>query len=119
MKPQLKRVHSPDVNDVASYVPPDPGRFGVLVQLMIGPEGHEGEESFDVVLCTPRWLAEKLEQTEVLDLRHHLLMASWTWASALDYFERFLAEIDAPSWPEVAAIVGRLGRWEFEDYDDG
>lgn len=119
MRPQLKRVHSPDVEEVDSYAPSDPGRFGILIQLMVGPVGQDGEESFDVVLCAPRWLAEQVGETGVLDLRHHLLVNEWDWGRVLDCIERFLASVEAPSWSEVAAIVGRIGRWEYEDYDDG
>lgn len=112
MRAQLKRVHSPDVQDIELYVPPEPGMFGLLVQLMIGPEGHDGEESFEVVLCTPRWLAERVKEARVLSLRHHLLVDSWDWDSILHYVERFLDSVEAQSWPQVAAIIGRLGRWD-------
>lgn len=114
MRPQLKRVHSPDVDDLGSHLPVDPKRFVVLVQLMVGPAG-DGEESFDLVVCTPAWLSEQLEKNVAVDLRHHLLVASWDWEPILQHIESALAEIDEPTWPEVAAVVGRLGRWEFED----
>lgn len=115
MRPQLKRVHSPDVDDLVNYLPVRHDRFGVLVQLIIGPEG-EGEESFDVVVCSPGWLHDQLEEKWVINLRHHLLVASWDWQRILRHIESALAEIDEPTWPEVATVVGRLGRWEFEDY---
>jgi hypothetical protein len=34
------------------------------------------------------------------------------------YVQSFLSGIEAETWPEVASIVGRLGRWEFEDYQE-
>lgn len=117
MRPHLKRTHSPDVDDLISFRPSRPGHFGVLVQLMVGPPG-EGEESFDVMVCSPSWLTDRLAANPVLDLRHHLLMADWNWDQFRKFVEDYLSSIDEPGWPEVAAIVGRLGRWEFEDYTD-
>lgn len=116
MRPQLKAVHSPDVEDLESFASPDAERFGVLVQLMIGPEGEDGEEAFDVVICTPLWLAERLKEADVLDLRHHLLVGSWEWNAILNHIQRFLSSVEASSWLEVASIVARMGKWEFEDY---
>jgi len=113
----LKRAHSPDVDDPISFRPSPLGHFGVLFQLMVGLPG-EGEESFDVIVCSPSWLTDRLGADPVLGLRHHLLMADWNWNQVSSFVEDCLSTIDGPIWPEVAAVVGRPGRWEFEDYAD-
>lgn len=119
MKPVLKAVHSPDIEEVERFAPPDPRRFAYLLQLMIGPEGLEGEESFDVVICTADWLAGRLSASGVLSLRHHLLVDGYDWPQIRRFVEAYLDSIDADSWGAVAAHVGRLGKWEFEDYGAG
>lgn len=58
MKAELKRLHSPDVYDLSSFVPVDAERFSVFVQAMIGPVGDDSSESFDIVVCSPASLAE-------------------------------------------------------------
>jgi hypothetical protein len=35
---------------------------------------------------------------------------------AADYLRRRFEEADAADWPTLAEKLGRLGRWEFEDY---
>lgn len=54
--PEIKYFHSPDADDLGRYEPPDPDKFALLVQIMVGPSGTEGEESFDVQVVTPGWL---------------------------------------------------------------
>jgi len=54
---EIKRLHSPDVYDLATFAPDDPEDFGFLLQIMAGTLGSEGEESFNVVVCTPRWVS--------------------------------------------------------------
>ncbi|MEU7142892.1 hypothetical protein ABZ942_25840 [Nocardia sp. NPDC046473] len=49
MKAELKRIHSPDANLEKGPLPSD----ALFVQLMIGLIGGSGEESFDLVVCTP------------------------------------------------------------------
>jgi hypothetical protein len=51
MQAELKRLHSPDVIDLNAFRPNGP--FGFLLQAMVGPQGAEGDEAFDVVVCTP------------------------------------------------------------------
>lgn len=117
MRPQLKAVHSPDIEDLERFAAPDRERFGFLLQLMIGPESLDGQESFDVVVCTPGWLSERAAEAGVLSLRHHLVVERYDWGQIRQFVEKYLESIEAESWDAVAERVGRLGRWEFEDYD--
>jgi hypothetical protein len=87
--------------------------FSVLVQLIVGPADGPGEESFDLLLCSPAWLEE--QEGPVIGW-HHLIVRDYNY----DHFERFvvryLERCSADDWTGVACKVGRLGRWEFEDY---
>lgn len=56
MNAKLKRLHSPDIYNLENYQPECAGSFCFLLQAMIGPEGEEGEESFDIEVCTPAWI---------------------------------------------------------------
>jgi hypothetical protein len=53
VRAEVRRFHSPDIADLAAYAPPDPTSFAFLLQVMAGPKQGEGEESFDVEVCTP------------------------------------------------------------------
>ena len=59
LRAALRGLHSPDISDLRTYRPERPDEFGFLLQVFAGPEGQEGEESFGVVVCTPKWLLQK------------------------------------------------------------
>lgn len=95
----------------------DPSEFSLLARMMVGPADGPGEESFDVTVCTPQWLARQA-QHGFFDARHHVLVDFETFdTSAL---RRWLAKrvesVQGDTWREVAERVGRLGGWEFEQY---
>ncbi|WP_366097976.1 Imm8 family immunity protein [uncultured Bartonella sp.] len=56
MRAILKRLYSPDIYNLESYIPPEEENFCFLLQAMIGPLGGDGEESFDIEVFTPMWL---------------------------------------------------------------
>jgi hypothetical protein len=115
MRAELRRIHSPDVADLRSWSPPAE-EFAVLIQLVVGPSGEPGEESFDVTLCTASWLARRAGSDGVIDARHHVVMESYDYDRVEQYFTRRVSACEGATWREVAAKVGRIGRWEFEDY---
>lgn len=112
----LKRLHSPDVDDLETIVPTEPDRFGILIQAMFGPEGLDGEESFDVLVCTPRWLADEVKRVGTLIGRHHLIVDAFDLAQLRAFLEGYARSSSGRTWQEVAAKLARIGRWEFEDY---
>jgi hypothetical protein len=116
MRAELKELHSPDVHDLATFVPDDPARFGVLIQLIAGPEGEPGEESFDVVVCTPAWLSDQVRAHGPLSGRHHLVVETFDWPVLREYFANLVRGCEGRDWREVATKLSRHGAWEFEDH---
>lgn len=96
--------------------PTDPGVFGFLLQVIAGPGDGLGEESFDIVVCSPQWLASHLADGELRWGRHHLLVHRYDWAT----LERFLRDqfesVEGETWRDVAEQLVHYGKWEFEDY---
>jgi len=117
MKAELRALHSPDLADLKHGSPPDPGNFGILVQAMIGPEDEEGEESFDILVCTPSWLAGQVEREGPTWGRHHLLLPRYDYAAIESTVRSLVDSVHGLDWPEVAEILARYGAWEFEDYE--
>ena len=118
MNAELKRLHSPDIYDLENYQPEDQGMFGFLLQAIVGPEGKDGEESFEIEVCTPRWLEETCGIDKVVIGRHHLIVREYNYQRIVVAIKDFLQDCSGENWNEVAEKVSRLGRWEFEDYTE-
>lgn len=116
VRPQLKRLHSPDVDDLESFRPEDDGNFAFLLQAMFGPESAEGEESFDLLVCTPKWLEQSVSEN-IISGRHRLIVKRYDIGQIRAFLERYARDCEADSWQAVAAKLSRIGRWEFEDYE--
>ncbi|MBM0124542.1 Imm8 family immunity protein [Pimelobacter simplex] len=99
-----------------STLPDDPAEFSVLVRMTVGPAGGPGEESFDITVCTPEWLARQALRGPY-DARHHVVVSyeSFDKNALRDWLAKRVDAVQADRWHEVAQRVGRLGYWEFED----
>ncbi len=118
MHAKLRYLHSPDVPDMATYTPEDPTHFSILVQAMVGPRGEQGEESFDFIVCTPRWLEATLSQDGFVFGRHYLIVPRYDYYLIWQAIEDLCNRTDGPDWTTIANKLGRYGQWEFEDYRD-
>jgi len=116
VRAEIKRLHSPDVPNLKAYVPEDAGNFGFLLQIMVGPIGGAGEESFDVVVCSTRWVGEHLGPEGILVGRHYLVVDSYDYRRLEGFLRRYVDQCSGSTWEQVAMKLGRLGKWEFEDY---
>src|SRR6266545_838987 len=116
MRAELKRLHSPDVFDLRTFVPMDPERFSLFVQAMVGPAGEDSAESFDLIVCTPGWLQQQVESSGPVLGLHHLVVVRYDYDDLFRTVRLFCDRCEGKTWQDVAAKVGRLGRWEFDDY---
>lgn len=117
MRATIKDTYSTDI-DVESYVPDDPHDDGQWVSLLVGPADEEGEESFDVLVCTPRWLGRVVADKGPQLGRHRLVVDPFDLPAAIAFLTAHVESLEAPDWPALAQLVARVGRWEFEDYQE-
>ena len=116
MKAELKYLHSPEIFDLAHFEPKNRKSFSFLLQIMVGPKGEEGEESFEVEVCTPRWLASNFDEERVILGSSYLIVQGYSYEKLKEFIIKYLDHCTGDNWLEVARKVSRLGQWEFENY---
>lgn len=116
--PELKGLISPDVRNLDTDGPQDPYCFGILVQALIGPRGSEGKESFDIIVCTPRWLEREVASKQTIIGLHHLIVNEYDIRVIRNFVTKFVEHCRAATWDEAAQKLSCLGHWEFEEYTD-
>jgi hypothetical protein len=95
----------------------DPGDFVLAVRVVAGPADGPGEESFDLTVCTPEWLA-RTAGSDFYPGRHHLIVNvdSFSVAGLRAWVEARLRAVSGETWNEVGERLARWAYWEFEDY---
>jgi hypothetical protein len=117
MKAEIARFHSPDVEDLGGFRPDDPEHVGFLLQVLVGPEGTGGEESFDVQVGTPGWFLRGRGEEVASPGQHTILISSYDWPAIERYVRSVVDSVTGDDWGELATQLDcRLGKWEFADY---
>ena len=88
MRARLKFLHSPDVSDLATWVPDDEIEFGFLLQAMIARAMGKALSCFDILVCSPRWLERDMASTGIRSCEHLLLMTRYDHRLLLRYLEQ-------------------------------
>jgi hypothetical protein len=113
---EVKGLYSLEVNNLEQYMPDPPDVFLLHLRAIVGPKGAPGEESFDIKVCTPGWLASRCENEDFVVGRHYLIVARYDFSALKRIIVKLIEGCSGNSWQEVAQKVARIGYWEFEDY---
>ncbi|MDQ0104497.1 hypothetical protein J2T10_004172 [Paenarthrobacter nicotinovorans] len=115
MKPVIKYFYSSDV-DVDSYESTDPANDGVFLRMIIGDDQGRGEESFDVIVCTVKWLESQVKIEGPIFSRAYLLMPEVDLPAAMTFLRRAISKIQGATWEAVANEIAKFSIWEFDNY---
>jgi len=116
MKATIKGLISPDVENLETFQPKQKDNFSIFFQVLIGPLGLEGSESFNIQVCTPVWLINTKSIEAITIGRGLLIVQQYDFGNILATLSRFCTTCEGETWHEVATKASRLGIWEFEDY---
>jgi hypothetical protein len=115
MRAILKEIGSPDC-EFATFSPPDPSDFSVLLELVVGQEDSVGGDIFQLMVCSPGWIQRQYRNEGMVWGRHMLIALEFDWQSIKALIEREIGECEGKDWSEVAMKLSRFAAWEFEDY---
>ena len=114
--PQIKTLHSPEVDNLDSWIPEGDG-FYVLLQLGIGPRDEAGSDNFEIVLANPEGLRSRCtEGSIVVGDRGLLVLRSFEWREIQSHLRRIVSSCGGRDWVEVSTKLQRYFFWEYEDY---
>jgi len=108
--------YSSDISNVESYHSETEDNFGFVLRASVGPMGEPGEESFDITVCTPKWLMASHGPSEILLGLHKIIVFKYDYAALRRFIETNLMRCSGDTWTEAAQKVSLLGQWEFEGY---
>ncbi|WP_239089986.1 Imm8 family immunity protein [Sphaerimonospora thailandensis] len=117
MRARVSSFRWPDLEDGHGVA--DPAHACELLEMYVGPQSEPGEERFQLTVCTPSALAERLHHHPVLIGRHWLFVPELRPAEVGRWLSDRIAVLEAATWSELAAKIGRIGEWEFEDWLGG
>jgi hypothetical protein len=116
MRAQVSSVMTIDHGSLAAVQFDDPTDAAQWVRVIAGPDNGPGEESFDLFVCTPRWLQKKVQDDGPVIGIHHVIAGRWV-ADQVEAFVRSMIESEiAEDWAHLGDRIGRLAHWEFDSY---
>jgi Immunity protein 8 len=83
---------------------------------MIGNDGGLGEESFNILVCSPSWL-ESEQLTKGFRWGHAMLvMRRWDPEVLERAVHDLVSHAERDSWQKIGEYLSRYAHWEFADY---
>lgn len=118
MNAKLKDLYAPNIDDLSQYHPENSENFCILFRAIVGLKDTQGEESFDIQVCTPQWFLSNLKKDDVIPGRHFLFVLEYNFDRIFRRIKELIESCSGNNWQEIAEKVSRIGHWEFEDYSD-
>lgn len=108
---------SPGNDDPSVFIPEEPDMFAFGLHFLAGADGEEGYDAFEVFVVSPKWLLLNSKE-DIFMGRHMLIMHKYHYQTLRKFIVSYVESCTGETWQEVAEKIGRLGKWEFEDYQE-
>ncbi|MGA2298596.1 MAG: Imm8 family immunity protein [FCB group bacterium] len=118
MVSKIKEILTPNFNDLKTYIPENISNFKFPIQLLIGPKESEGEESFEIIICSPSWLMDNIPDGGYLHGQHYLILKKYNSDVLLNCLNILFNNIEGNNWDEIALKLSHFAIWEFDNYKE-
>lgn len=114
IEPEIKSL------DFVDALPSSADESAMLAMTIgIGERGKEGRDNFQIVVCTPAWIAEKAKESNGLWPRGMLVVPTIEPEHVRAAVQALVSQFrQSKSWVQFAERLNRYLLWEFEDYND-
>jgi len=117
MRAILKEFYSLDIDmPLVEFYPEKHNNFGFWARMIIGEKEIGGEESFDILICTPKWLLNNHAKNEIIFGKHHLIVFEYNYHNIYKKLKYTVENTEGNDWNEIGLKLGAIANWEFEDY---
>jgi hypothetical protein len=113
---KLYVLHDNGYRDIETFAPGDPTCFVVEVTALIGPAGLTGEEDFEFVVCTPKWLTREPLENGFRWGQDHLFVDAWDPVRVHQIFRDLCHQTTGPDWIYIAMHLSHFGQWQRDQY---
>src|SRR5271167_4174853 len=117
MRPTIRHISTIDGDNPTKFQPSDADNFSVALRLTIGPTDSAGDESFDLIVCSPSSLEKECERDGFVLGRHRLVVCRYDFGLLQRILVKLVERCEGDTWQDVAAKLNRFAYWEFEDYE--
>jgi Immunity protein 8 len=115
VRPFLRRIHSPDIENLSNAAIDSSRPFEVYIQAMFGPEGKDGEESFGFIVCNEAWLST--QSLALSDLpANYLVIQDFDYNTIVRKLEDIALRCSGDTRAVAAEKLSHFGAWEFDGY---
>jgi hypothetical protein len=95
IRAKLKSIEIADVPnlDPAKFVPDDFEDFSCTFTLRIGTANEDGEDLFNLTVCSPKWLARAVQQDGFIWGRHDLIVPEYNLMAITAILTKFVGSV--------------------------
>jgi len=114
---ELKEMYSLDIEvPLSEYYPDIINNFELDVRLIIGINKEEGGDIFDIRVCTPLWLRERLQSEGGILEKGLLIVNEYSFEKIEEKINKYIQSISVKDWEEATKKLSKVFYWEFDDY---
>ncbi len=111
---ELRRLRGTDVIDLLNFTPEEPDNFCVPFQAVIGPMGGKGEDIFDFVVCTPKWVEQQIQKSGPFFGRARILVNEYNYDQIFNAVDALCNSLSGDTWETIEYKLRLYGDWEYE-----
>lgn len=108
----VKGLHSPDI-DLETYSPTEKDDFAFLLQVFVGMEGEQGDECFDMFVCTTKWIERNYSKQTILIGLHTMIVQEYNYERIIRAVKELFCT-EGISWDQIRCDLSYYGLSEMD-----